>query len=92
MRHESLRLVIEAARINPAATVRSVATGNDRYAEALVDVYAHGATGGASTWTSESWESLLEAIDQDPRTLAQYVDSVEVRALIRAQEATSAAP
>jgi len=90
MRPESLRLLLQAARINPAASVSGVAKDNTRTSEALIDVHAHVSTGGASTWSDESWDSLLEEIDNDPRTLAQFVDTPEVRALIRAQEVARA--
>jgi hypothetical protein len=90
MRSESLRLLLEAARINPSATLPAVAGENDEYAEALIDVYAGSATGNAKSWSVESWDTLLEEIDSDPRTLAQYVDTPQVRALVRAQEANHA--
>ena len=86
MRPESLKLLIEAARINPHVTVSALAA-DDKYGEALVDVYAEDTTKGAKAFSPESWDSLLEEVDNDPRTLAQYMDTPAVRAFIRAQEA-----
>lgn len=88
MRPKSLNLVLSAARINPGAPVSTVAREGGEYAEALIDVYA----GDAFAWTAEGWEDLLEEIDNDPRTLAQFVDCPAVRALIRKQGAGHAAP
>lgn len=90
MRPESLRLLQQASQINPNATV-SLLAADTSYGEALIDVYAEEATGGAKAFSPESWDSLLEEIDNDQRTIGQYVDSPGVRTLIRAQEVTHAA-
>ena len=88
MRPESVRLVIEAARINPHATIQDVVGQiHDKFSDAIVDVYAQVKTGGATAFDVKSWDTLLDTADEDTQTLAQFVDTPEVRALIRAQEA-----
>jgi hypothetical protein len=91
MRPESLRLLREAARINPSAFVRDVANQGDQFAEALFDVHAAHHTHEQKAYSPGDWEALTEELDNDPRTLAQYIDQPSVRALIRAQEAAHAA-
>lgn len=92
MRPESLRLLMQAVRINPAATLRAIAQehpkSKDDLAEALIDVYCGMHEG--RTFSAEAWDAVLEEIDNDPRTLAEYMETPAVRALIRAQEVANA--
>lgn len=91
MRPESLRLLQQAVRINPSATLRAISLehpkSKDDLAEALIDVYAADAHGGKA-FSVNAWDGVLEELDNDPRTLAEYMETPEVRAMIRAQEAT----
>lgn len=91
MRTESLRLLQQAARINPAVTLKALAA-DDEYGEALIDVYCADTCAGAKAFTVTDWDTILEEVDNDPRTLAEYMDTPAVRALVRAQEASHAAP
>lgn len=90
MRPESLRLVLDATRINPSATLSAVARETDRYAEALIDVYVELITKGAKTFDVISWDDLLAHLNRDQRTLAQFIDTLEVRTLLRSQETSNA--
>jgi prophage DNA circulation protein len=74
MRPESLRLLQQAVRINPAATLRAIAQEHPKSKDDL----------------AEAWDAVLEEIDNDPRTLAEYMETPAVRALIRAQEVANA--
>lgn len=89
MRPESLRMLQQAVRINPSATLRAIVTNRpkskDELAEALIDVYTHG---GPRTWSVVGWSAVTDELDYDTRTLAEFMGSAHVRALIRAQEAT----
>lgn len=89
MRTESLRLLQQAVRINPHVTLAALAADGS-YGEALIDVYAEDTTGGAKAFSPESWDTLLEEVDNDPRTLSQYMDTPAVRAMVRTQEAVNA--
>jgi hypothetical protein len=94
MRPESLRLLQQAVRINPAAKIAAIAQehprSKDDLAEALIDVYVDTAA-ESKDWQQSNWDAALEELDNDPRTLTEFMDSPAVRALIRAQEATHAA-
>lgn len=99
MRPESLRLLQQAVRINPAAKLAAIAQehpkSKDDLAEALIDVYVDALyTPPPDTnpkyWTQTNWEGALEELDNDPRTLTEFMDSPAVRAMIRAQEAAHA--
>lgn len=89
MRTESLRQLQQAQRINPHVTVSELA-GDEEYGEAIIDVYAHVKTAGATSFDPKSWDALLDAADEDQTTLSTFMDSPEVRTLIRAQEAPHA--
>lgn len=91
MRPESLKLVVEAARINPHVSVSALAA-DDKYGEALIDVYVESNGKGAKSFTADCWDTFLEEVDNDPTPVGQYVDSPAVRSLIRAQEASNARP
>lgn len=89
MRPESLRLLQQAVRINPHVTVASLAA-DKAYGEAMVDLFCHIATGGAKFFGPTDWDTLLEELDCTTTPLGVYMDTPEVRALIRAQEAANA--
>lgn len=94
MRPESLRLLQQALRINPAATLSAIAQehpkSKDDLAEALIDVYVDTAA-ESKNWQQSNWDAALEELDNDPRTLAEFMDSPAVRAMVRAQEVPHAA-
>lgn len=91
MRTESLSILQKARRINPHAPIAWLAAESDETGEAMVDVYGHVSSGGATAWDVNSWDAMLEELDNDPRTLCTFMDTPAVCALIRAQEASHVA-
>jgi hypothetical protein len=96
MRPTSIHLLQQAVRINPnakiAAIVQEHPKSKDEFAEALIDVYAETDDFGTKTWTLEGWNNLLQQLVREPDTLSEFMDTPEVRALIRAQEVVNANP
>jgi hypothetical protein len=90
MRPESLRLLQQAARINPTVRIALLAT-DKQYGDAMVDVYEAALQPGRTGWSFADWDrEVLSPLDRESRKLGDFMDSLTVRALIRAQEAAHA--
>lgn len=85
MRH-SLQLLLKAARINPTVQLRQLAADED-YGDALAEIYG----GNVSDFTLDEWDALLDRLDSDEQTIADFMQTPGVCALIRAEEQRHAA-
>ena len=83
---DSLLLLLKAARINPTVQLRQLAADED-YGDALAEIYG----GNVTDFSLSEWDALLERLDEDEQTIAGFMQTPAVCAMIRAEEQRHAA-